>query len=256
MDTLEVSALVLAAMGAASSLTFLLTRRRPNRKEPDPPRTFDNLKEFVQALVKEVDTAIALASLTRSFSEDPRIGPTYDKTYEAHGFVSCRSAVESSLVLCIMRCHDQRADSHGLAAFFESLKDDTTKANLRAGILERRRQWVSEKEARKETDEHMADIEAVRERLTTLKGTHQFTRVKSYRHTKVAHGALQVAPKHVQPVHREYLYHLTTQTKEIVQSLSSAVLGEGQGFNQWSEIWDDTYTSAFFDTLMERAGDG
>ncbi|MDJ0709564.1 MAG: hypothetical protein QNJ14_04190 [Woeseiaceae bacterium] len=254
MDTLTVSALVLFAVAAASVATYLLTRRRQKKKEPDPPRTFENLKEFVEALVKEVDTAIALASLTRAFSEDQRIGPTYDNTYEAHGFVSCRSAVESSLVLCIMRCHDHRPDSHGLMAFFESLKDEATKANLRAGILERRRQWVSEEEAQQDTDEHIAEIDAVRERLGTLRGTHQFAQVRSYRHTKLAHGALQVAPKHVQPVQRDYLYFLTTQTKEIVQSLSSAVLGEGQGFNQWIEIWDDTYTSAFFDTLMERAG--
>lgn len=248
--------LIVVMIGAGAFVAFAWSRQsRKPKRAPDPPRTHDELKGFMQALVKEVDTAIALTSLTRAFSEDARIGPTYDNTYEAHGFVSCRSSVESSLVLCIMRCHDHRSDSHGLTAFFDSMKDEATKANLRAGILQRRREWVSEEEAQHETDQHMAEIEAIHERHGELKATHQFDRVRNHRHTKIAHGALEVEPKSAQPVHREYLYYLTEQTKEIVQSLSSAVLGEGQGFNQWVEIWEDTYTSAFFDTLMERAAD-
>lgn len=248
-------AVIVIGVVAALGVYWIFFRSRNKLPEDEQIITHEQLQDMVRALVREVETMIALRSLTRAFSEDPRIGPTYDNTYEAHGFVSCRSTVESGLVLCIMRYHNHRSDSHGLTAFFNALKDEATSANLRKGILQRRREWVDEEESQQDTEEHMAQVEEARKRHGTLKGTNQFDRVRNYRHTKIAHGALAAETKRAQPVERDYLYFLTDQTREIVQSLSGAVLGEGQGFTEWGEIWDGNYTPAFFDTLMERVGE-
>ena len=72
-------------------------------------------------------------------------------------------------------------------AFFNLLNDETTTVNLRQGILRRRREWVIEQEAQRETDEYMEQIEAARLREIALKATHQFDQVKNFRHTQVAH---------------------------------------------------------------------
>ena len=96
---------------------------------------YEELQADVKAAVKEIDLAIALASLVRKFNEDERIGEVFDNTYEAHPFVMCRSSVEFCLALALVRCHDRRPDSHGLTQFFKLVGEEETGQNLSAGIL-------------------------------------------------------------------------------------------------------------------------
>lgn len=214
--------------------------------------TYEELQAEVRASVKEIDLAIALTSLSRRFNEDDRIAETFDNTYEAHPFVMCRSSVESCLALALVRCHDHRRDSHGLTAFFNTINDDATGANLREGILNRRREWVDENEAQQDTAEHLQQIETGRAMQVALKGSHQYGRVKMFRHSHVAHRARETG--NVQPTHREYLYELADSSKDIVQLLCGAVLGSSEDFEGGEEIWGE-YTRLFFDSMMEHVGD-
>ena len=211
--------------------------------------SYEELQADVKAAVKEIDLAIALASLVRKFNVDDRIGEVFDNTYEAHPFVMCRSSVEYCLALALVRCHDRRRDSHGLTRFFELIDKEETRRNLSEGILNRRREWVNE-EAQRETTELVARIGEAQQLHAALRESHQYARVIEFRHSHVAHRARHT--EHIQPTQRVWFYELIDSSKEIVQILCGSVLGVTEDFTGGAEIWED-YTCRFFDVMMERA---
>jgi len=215
--------------------------------------TYEELQADVQAAVNEVDRAIALTSLSRRFNEDDRISERFDNTYEAHAFVLCRWSVEYCLALALVRCHDHRRDSHGLTSFFNMIDDDATRETLKVGIFNRQRKLADKEEAQKGTEDYIQEVETARDLQQALRGSHQFGRVKAFRHAHVAHWSRQAA--NIQPTRREYLYELTASTKEIVQLLCGAVLGVSEDFEGGEEIWEG-YTRRFFNVMMEPRHEG
>ena len=214
------------------------------------PATYEELQEAVKASIKEIDLAVALGSLCRRFNEDDRIEEMFNNTYEAHPYNMCRSSIEYCLALALIRCHDHRKDSHGLSAFFNMLEDDATLINLEAGLLDRRREHVDEEEALADTKDHLEQIETARKLHVDLKGSHQYARVKTFRHTQVAHRGHDT--ENVQHPQIGWLYELTESSQEVVDLLCKSVLGSHEDFQSGIEIWEE-YTRLFFDSMMERA---
>lgn len=250
-DTLQIIGIVLGTALSTGLLMYSFPRRPKSKKRKSSAvATYPELQELVRASIKEVDLATALGCLSRKFNEDDRIAETFDNTYEAHPFVMCRASVEYCLALALIRCHDHRDDSHGLTALFRSLKSSETMANLRQGILQRRREWVGEEEAQQDLVDHLGQIDEAKELEDRIKGSQKFHRVRTFRHAHVAHRARDTTE--VEPAEREWLYELTDSSKDIVQLLCGAILGSSEDFDGGKEIWEE-YTRLFFDSMMERA---
>lgn len=250
-ETLAIVLFSFVALAVVGAIAIILSRKsRKSKVATIMSATHEELQEAVKASIKEIDLAIALSCLCRKFNEDDRIEETFNNTYEAHPYNMCRSSIEYCLALALVRCHDRRRDSHGLSSFFEMIKDDETYNNLREGILHRRRQNVDEQQALAETQDHLDEIEAARKLHVTLMGSHQYARVKNFRHTQVAHRGRDT--ENVRHPQIGWLYELTQSSQAVVDLLCKSVLGSHEDFQRGIEIWEE-YTRLFFDSMMERA---
>lgn len=206
---------------------------------------FSEVENLVQSLIGQAEVAISLKQLCKRLNSDKRIGPSYDDTYEAHGFELARSSIDYAFALALTRMNEYRPDVSSLARFFEVFSENLEL--IESGILERRLKWVDEGEARADTDEHLGQIKDASRLHRELLGSHQWARTNNLRHKHIAHSAIDRV--NLQLPKYEYLYELCDNTVQIVQQVSGALLGLGAGFTKHEEIWS-MYAEQFFESMI------
>ena len=206
---------------------------------------FDKITALADRLVVHTSGAITLKTMCKRFNEDLEPRLFYEKTYEAHGFVVARSALDLALCLSLARLNDRADDVNSLPRFFAVLRDST--AVVEAGILDGRLQHVSEVEARSDTEDRMQQLYGASVKHGNLLGSHQWSRTKAVRNKFIAHSANETSK--VQELRYQYVYELCDMTSDIVDSIASAILGLAPNFSEHEALWTD-YSRKFLRSMM------
>ena len=82
---------------------------------------FQDVKVLVERIIKQTEVTIALKTLCRRLNEDDRIADTYNDTYEAHGFVLTRHAVDYAFALGLTRMNAHSV--HRLTPSYRTVED-------------------------------------------------------------------------------------------------------------------------------------
>jgi hypothetical protein len=218
-------------------------------KKKPIPRQFADFEALIKKLVTQTEGAIRLHRLCKRLNEDPRIDSAYNNTYEAHGFVLAKSAVEYSLVLSVTRMHDKDQRTASLRRFFYDFEHN--REPVRAGVLEQRIKWVPLEEALNDTDERMTALDKAAADHQALLDTNEWELVENLRHTVIAHSDFE--PEKIEMPQYDYLYLVCDKTVAIVDALSSNALGVGEGFKAYAHIWD-AYALKFFESMLAWRG--
>ncbi|MCH9005527.1 MAG: hypothetical protein IH838_09585 [Proteobacteria bacterium] len=217
---------------------------------------FPEVEAFVERLISEAQIAISYKVLCKRLNEDERVPVTYDQTYEAHGFNLSRVAVDNSLTLSLTRLNESGDNVASIPGFIEIFVAENELIAQR--IFEDRLKWEDEDESRGHMKERLATIEAACNEHSDLLTSHQWGRVKEFRHRYVAHNAVNT-DKIQMPKYR-YLYELCDRTTSIITTISQSTIGLSPSLDRFEQNWTD-YAEKFFDSMIawnakDTDGDG